>query len=86
MSNWKNTKARKPLSLAGAFLGFFLLFNVPFIGLPSTVVGGYPALMLYIGVCWILLIIIMAMTMMMTVFVDVIRLRIRIVVDLLDNP
>ena len=59
MSKLKAMNTKRSLSLIGVFLLFFLLFNAPFTGLPSTTVGGYPALMVYFGICWITLTIVM---------------------------
>lgn len=60
MSKLKTMKPKQALSLIGVFLFFFLLFNFPFIGLPSSLIEGYPALILYIGLAWFALILIMA--------------------------
>ncbi|NQZ77624.1 MAG: hypothetical protein HRT61_16200 [Ekhidna sp.] len=52
-----NSKSK--ISVIAIFIAFFLLFNSPFITSPSGMVGGIPTIMIYIGVCWIILIALM---------------------------
>lgn len=51
--------AKQKMTLVALFVLFFLLFNAPFLTTPRGFVAGLPKVMLYIGSCWIILIIMM---------------------------
>ena len=49
------------VALFALFVLFFLLFNAPFLTVPSGMMAGVPTIMLYIGSFWIILIVMMRM-------------------------
>ncbi|MEM9326193.1 MAG: hypothetical protein AAGA85_11075 [Bacteroidota bacterium] len=52
-------RRKRQVGLAGLFLLFMLLLNVPFISIPDGTVAGMPRLMLYLGIVWLVLIVLM---------------------------
>ncbi len=54
-------KAKRNIALGGVFVFFLLLFNAPFLHLPSGEIAGIPALFIYILIIWLLLIVMMAL-------------------------
>ncbi|MEO1049756.1 MAG: hypothetical protein AAFX87_04000 [Bacteroidota bacterium] len=55
-----NMKSKRKMTLVAVFVLFFMLLNTPFLSIPDGMIGGLPALMLYIGACWVILIAVMA--------------------------
>ena len=59
MSKLKRMNTKRNIALVGIFVFFMLLFNAPFISIPSGTVGDTPSIILYIGIVWVALILLM---------------------------
>jgi len=55
MKKTDGISSKQKATLMILFILFFLLFNVPFISLPSGMLGALPGLMIYLAASWILL-------------------------------
>jgi len=61
MSKLKKMIAKRRLSLIGVFVFFLLLFNAPFLNLPTGSMNGIPTFIIYISVVWFMIVALMAL-------------------------